>query len=160
MQLEHVAARRLAQRPRVVARGEDREPVGEEHGEAVSPALEGKEVHVRHGAVALDVVDRLGEDGALHRQRPHALGGEERDRAGEELDLAERAGEARAPLRGERRAQRLRPGRFAALDRREEERRHALLGGGRDERVEADVGGRRGRQPAVPHEAAEDGPRL
>ncbi len=116
VQLDDPVAAGVAEGPRVVAARHLGESRVAERRDRLRPALEREEVHVRHRAVGLHVVDRLREDRALQRQTPDAARLEEPEDPGGEADLAEGADEVGPPPGGEGLRDRGRPRRAVALD--------------------------------------------
>ena len=130
-----------------------------ERRDRLRPALEGEHVHVRHRAVRLHVVDRLGEGRALQRQAAHAPRLEEPEDAGGEADLAERPDEIGAPPVGEGLDDRGRPRRPIPLDHAEEQPGNSLIARGLRQLLGGDAV-REGRERAGGGEVPQQGPRL
>ena len=159
VELQDLAAARVAEGPRVVPARHLHEARLAQDRDRLRPALEGEEVHVGHRAVGLDVVDGLGEHHTLERQGAQAARLEEREAPGGEADLAEGANEQGSPPRAERLRDRLGPGRPLALDRREEEPGNSLIARGFGERGRGKAL-RKSLQPARGHEGAQQAPRF
>jgi hypothetical protein len=149
----------VAEDPRVVAAGHVREAGVAEGGERLLEPLEGEDVHVRHGAVRLDVVHRLREDGALEGQAPHPARAEDPEDAGGEADLGERPDEEEAALRAERPEKGLRPPRPLPLGRGEQQAAHPLLARGLGQRAGREAV-REGRKSAGRRKLPQEAPRL
>ncbi len=130
-----------------------------ERHDRLRPALQGEHVHVRHRAVRLHVVDRLGEGRALQGQAAQAARLEEREGAGGEADLAERPDEIGTPAIGEGRLDRGRPGRPVPLDHAEKQPGNSLIACGFRQLLGGDAVGE-GRERAGGREVPQQGPRL
>ena len=72
VQLDDHVQGRLVQHARVVGERELLEAGGTQRGGGLAPALEREQVDVAHGAIGLEVVDRLRERCAFQRQRANA----------------------------------------------------------------------------------------